>query len=75
MKKKLGLTTKIFIGLILGAICGIILYGLVPAGVIRDDILINGIFKVFGKGFLRGDANACCTISILLISLWEYGYR
>ena len=53
MKKKLGLTTKIFIGLILGAICGIILYGLVPAGVIRDDILINGIFKVFGKGFLR----------------------
>ena len=53
MKKKLGLTTKIFIGLILGAICGIILYGLVPAGVIRDDILINGIFKVLGKGFLR----------------------
>ena len=53
MKKKLGLTTKIFIGLILGAICGIILYGIVPPGIIRDDILINGVFKVIGKGFLR----------------------
>ena len=53
MKKNLGLTTKIFIGLLLGAICGIILYGFVPAGVIRDDILINGVFKILGKGFLR----------------------
>lgn len=53
MKKKLGLTTKIFIGLILGAICGIILYSFVPAGTIRDDLLINGVFKILGKGFLR----------------------
>ena len=44
MKKKLGLTTKIFIGLLLGAICGIILYGFVPAGVIRMILLINGVF-------------------------------
>lgn len=53
MKKKLGLTTKIFIGLILGAICGIILYSFVPTGTIRDDLLINGVFKILGKGFLR----------------------
>lgn len=53
MKTKLGLTTKIFIGLILGAICGIILYGIVPSSMIKDDILIDGIFKVIGNGFLR----------------------
>ena len=53
MKKKLGLTTQVFIGLILGALCGICLYRFVPAGALRDDFLINGVFKVFGKGFLR----------------------
>ena len=37
MKKKLGLTTKVFIGLILGALCGIFLYKFVPAGTIRDE--------------------------------------
>ena len=51
--KKLGLTTKIFIGLILGAICGVILYYYVPNGTFRDDILINGVFYVVGDGFLR----------------------
>ena len=51
--KKLGLTTKIFIGLILGAICGVILYYYVPNGTFRDDVLINGVFYVVGDGFLR----------------------
>ncbi|MBN1067321.1 dicarboxylate/amino acid:cation symporter [Clostridium botulinum] len=52
-KNKLGLTTKVFIALILGAICGIILYNFVPEGTIRDVILIDGVFKILGKGFLR----------------------
>ena len=52
-KKKLGLTTRIFIALILGAIFGVILYYLVPKGTFRDDILINGVFYVLGDGFLR----------------------
>lgn len=52
MKKKFGLTTRIFIGLILGAICGIILYN-VPESYFRDTLLIGGLFKVVGKGFLR----------------------
>ena len=38
-KKKMGLTTKIFIALLLGAILGIILYTL-PASSVRDDIVI-----------------------------------
>ncbi|MGN1032299.1 MAG: dicarboxylate/amino acid:cation symporter [Intestinibacter sp.] len=51
--KKLGLTTKIFIGLILGAVFGVMLYYWVPSGTFRDDILINGVFHVLGDGFLR----------------------
>ena len=52
-KKKIGLTTWIFISLILGAITGIILHYYVPAGHLRDDIIINGVFYVLGNGFLR----------------------
>lgn len=51
--KKIGLTTRIFIALILGAICGVVLYYYVPKGSFRDDILINGVFYVLGEGFLR----------------------
>ena len=52
-KKKLGLTTCIFISLILGAIAGVILHYWVPAGNFRDEIIINGLFYVVGNGFLR----------------------
>ena len=53
-KKKLGLTTIIFISLILGCILGIILHYCVPSGYVRDTILVNGVFYVVGNGFLRG---------------------
>ena len=52
-KKKLSLTTKIFISLILGATCGIILHYIVPTGNFRDKILIEGVFYILGNGFLR----------------------
>lgn len=52
-KKKIGLTTIIFISLILGSITGIVLHYLVPAGYMRDTVFINGIFNVVGNGFLR----------------------
>lgn len=52
-KNKLGLTTKIFIGLIAGLICGMILNFLVPHSYFRDTILIDGIFHVVGDGFIR----------------------
>ena len=51
-KKKMGLTTKIFIALLLGAILGIILYTL-PAGSVRDDIVVDGILYVVGQGFIK----------------------
>lgn len=52
-KKKINLTTKIFIALILGAVFGIILHYIVPAGTFRDKVLIDGVFYIVGNGFLR----------------------
>ena len=43
-KKKLGLTTLIFISLLLGAGFGIILHYWIPEGYVRDTVIINGVF-------------------------------
>ena len=51
--KKLGLTTKIFIALILGAVAGIIFHYFIPTSYVRDTVFVNGIFYVLGNGFLR----------------------
>ena len=52
-KKKQGLTTKIFISLIAGAIFGVVLCYLVPSGHIKDDIIVEGVLYVVGQGFIR----------------------
>lgn len=52
-KKKLNLTTIIFIALLLGAVTGISFNLWVPAGFVRDQILVEGIFYVCGQGFIR----------------------
>lgn len=52
-KKPLGLSTKIFISLFLGAIFGLGVNFLLPAGVLKDEILINGILYIVGNGFIR----------------------
>ncbi|MCI5678967.1 MAG: dicarboxylate/amino acid:cation symporter [Bacteroidales bacterium] len=52
-QKSLGLTTKIFIALILGAIFGIILHYAVPSSHIKDDILVEGVLYIIGQGFIR----------------------
>ena len=52
-KKKMGLTTKIFISLIVGAIFGMILHYFVPSGQVKDAILVEGILYVVGQGFIR----------------------
>lgn len=46
------LTSKILISLVLGIFAGIILHYL-PAGVFKDTIVINGICRLGGQGFLR----------------------
>ena len=52
-KKKMGLTTKIFVALIVGAIFGVLLHYVVPSGHIKDAILIEGVLYVIGQGFIK----------------------
>jgi len=52
-KKKVGLTTKIFIALIVGAIFGVLLHYVVPSGHFKDAILIEGVLYVIGQGFIK----------------------
>lgn len=52
-KKKMGLATKVLMGLALGIIAGIIVYYL-PGGTLRDAILVDGVFHLVGQIFLRG---------------------
>ena len=52
-KKKLGLTTQIFIALALGAIVGIVLNYLVPDSDFKQNVIINGVLYVVGQGFIR----------------------
>ena len=52
-KKKLGLTTKIFISLIAGAIVGIVLNMFAADVDFVQNVLVNGVFYVVGQGFIR----------------------
>lgn len=52
-KGKRALTTKIFIGLAIGLLTGLVLNKLGPS-YIRDTILVNGVFELLGQIFLRG---------------------
>lgn len=52
-KKPMGLSTKIFVALIVGALLGVAIYYFVPAGYVRDTIIIEGVFYVVGQGFIR----------------------
>jgi Na+/H+-dicarboxylate symporter len=50
--KKMGLTSKILLGLLLGLITGVILNNL-NASYFRDTILVNGIFTLVGNLFVN----------------------
>lgn len=52
-KKKLGLSTKIFIALLAGAVFGVLTHYYMPAGYFRDTILVNGALYLIGNGFIR----------------------
>jgi len=59
MKKRFGLTTMILLSLALGIVIGIILYTM-PSSYVKDTVLINGIFKLFGDMFIA-------TLKMLLV--------
>lgn len=52
-KKKMGLSTKIFIALGAGALFGVLIHYVMPASYFRDTILVNGILYVLGNGFIN----------------------
>lgn len=50
---KMNLTTKVLVALGVGLVTGILVYNL-PAGTLKDTVLINGLFQFLGQVFLRG---------------------
>ncbi len=51
--REISITKKVLLGLLLGAIVGIITYQLPESG-FKNNFLINGIYELFGQLFLRG---------------------
>lgn len=52
-KKGLGLSTKIFVALLVGALAGVAIHYAVPDSSFKNDVLIEGVFYVIGQGFIR----------------------
>lgn len=52
-KKKIGLSTWIFIALIAGALFGVVTHYYIPESYVRDTILVEGVLYVVGQGFIR----------------------
>lgn len=52
-KKKIGLTTMIFIALLAGAAAGSLLHRFGGGVPFVQDVLVNGVFYVVGQGFIR----------------------
>ena len=66
MKNKLSLTSKILLGLLLGAVFGLVLQN-IPDGFIKDTLFLNGILKVLGDIFLN--AIKMLVVPLVLTSL------
>ena len=68
-KKKLGLTTQIFIALALGAVVGIVLNYLVPDSDFKQNVIINGVICCW-SGLYQTYANACSSFGSYITCLW-----
>ena len=52
-KKKLGLSTQIFIALLIGALFGVVIHYWIPSSYIKDTVIVEGVLYVVGQGFIR----------------------
>lgn len=52
-KKKIGLSTQIFIALLLGALLGVVIHYWIPSSYIKDTVIVEGMLYVIGQGFIR----------------------
>ncbi|KKY02748.1 MULTISPECIES: dicarboxylate/amino acid:cation symporter [Paraclostridium] len=64
--RKLGLTSKILIGLFLGILFGVILSKM-PGSYIKDTVLLGGIINVIGNGFTK--AIKMMVVPLVFVSL------
>ncbi len=64
--KGLGLSAKVLIALAIGIIVGILVY-MLPGGMFKDTILINGLFQLVGQLFLR--AIMMLVVPLVFVSL------
>ena len=61
-KKKISLTSMIFIALVAGAITGMVLHYLVPDSSVKNDVIVEGVLYVLGQGFI-------CLMKMLVVPL------
>ena len=66
MKKTLGLTSKIFLGMLTGLLFGLLIKS-IPSDFLRDTVLLNGIIKILSDGFLT--IIKMMVVPLVLISL------
>ena len=52
-KKALGLSTTIFLSLLVGAVVGILLHYVIPDSDFKTTVIIEGVLYVCGQGFIR----------------------
>lgn len=52
-KKKMSSTKKILLSMLIGLVVGIGLHYLIPDGFFKQSVLIDGVFFLFGQGFVR----------------------
>ena len=69
-KKKISLTSMIFIALIAGAITGMVLHYLVPDSSVKNDVIVEGVLYVLYPPYENAGSTSC----FLLTGMWKYGY-
>ena len=52
-KKKIGLSTQIFIALLIGALFGVVIHYWIPSSYIKDTVIVEVVLYVVGQGFIR----------------------
>ena len=52
-KKKIGLSTQIFIALLIGALFGVVIHYWIPSSYIKDTVIVEGVLYVVGQGCIR----------------------
>ncbi|MGL5617280.1 MAG: dicarboxylate/amino acid:cation symporter [Sarcina sp.] len=66
IKRKLGLTEKILLGIVLGAVAGLLVKN-ISSEWIKNTFFIDGIFKILGTGFVT--AIKMMVVPLVLVSL------